>query len=120
MPNNEASAGIGARLGGGGIVFQGGSRGSDLIPEPMSEGFAMNVVEELIGSRAALAVSTLGYGGAAEALFKMCVGNGIGFACAEGVDADGLFAPAYGSFILKAPTRRTRRVCARAAITRWS
>ena len=101
VPNNEASAGIGARLGGGGIVFQGGFAGSDLIPEPMSEGFAMNVVEELIGSRAVLAASTIGYGGAAEALFKMCVGNGIGFECAEGVDADELFAPAYGSFILE-------------------
>ena len=31
----------------------------------------------------------------------MCVGNGIGFECDEDVDADELFAPAYGSFILE-------------------
>ncbi len=37
-------------------------------------------VEGLIGEGAALAVSTPGYGCAAESLFKMCVGNGIGVA----------------------------------------
>ena len=58
-------------------------------------------MERLIGEGAALAVSTPGYGGAAEALFKMCVGNGIGVALADGVTADELFAPAYGSFLVE-------------------
>ncbi len=121
VPNNEASAGIGARLGGGGIVFQGGFAGSDLIPEPMSEGFAMNVIEELIGSRAALSVSTIGYGGAAEALFKMCVGNGIGFECDEGRRCGRAVRPLLMDRLSwRAPTERTRRACSRAVITKSS
>ena len=62
---------------------------------------ALSTVERLIGEGAALAVSTPGYGGAAEALFKMCVGNAIGVALADGVTADELFAPAYGSFLVE-------------------
>ncbi len=61
---------------------------------------AMDAVQELIGSGAALAVSTPGYGCIAEALFKMCVGNGIGVAL-DDVSADALFAPAYGSFLVE-------------------
>ena len=57
-------------------------------------------VEGLIDTGAALAVSTVGYGGAAEALFKMCVGNGLGVKL-DDVDADALFAPAYGSFLVE-------------------
>ena len=47
---------------------------------PEAEGFldAVDVVEGLIDEGNALAVSTPGFGGLAEALFKMCVGNGIG------------------------------------------
>ena len=62
---------------------------------------ALAVVERLIGSGDALAVSTPGYGAAAEALFKMCVGNGIGVKLADCVTADELFAPAYGSFLVE-------------------
>ena len=62
---------------------------------------ALSAVERLIGEGAALAVSTPGYGGATEALFKMCVGNAIGVALADGVTADELFAPAYGSFLVE-------------------
>ena len=58
-------------------------------------------MERLIGEGAALAVSTPGYCGAAEALFKMCVGNGIGLTLDEAVTADELFAPAYGSFLVE-------------------
>lgn len=57
----------------------------------------------LIGAGSALAVSTPGYGGMAEALFKMCVGNTLGFKADADADltADDLFAPAYGSFIVE-------------------
>ena len=37
-------------------------------------------VQELIKSKKALAVWALSYGGAAEAVFKMAIGNGVGFA----------------------------------------
>ena len=61
---------------------------------------AMDAVQELIGNGAALAVCTPGYGCMAESLFKMCVGNGLGVKL-DGVDADALFAPAYGSFLVE-------------------
>ncbi|KAB7787596.1 phosphoribosylformylglycinamidine synthase [Bifidobacterium cebidarum] len=62
---------------------------------------AFALVEELTDFHTALAVSTPGYGGTAEALFKMTVGNGIGVELNDGITADDLFAPAYGSFIVE-------------------
>ena len=53
------------------------------LPNPESLAQAFRLVEELISSGSALAVSTSGFGGAAEALFKMCVGNGIGIKLAD-------------------------------------
>ncbi|WP_055426979.1 phosphoribosylformylglycinamidine synthase [Bifidobacterium aesculapii] len=62
---------------------------------------AFALVEELTDAGTALAVSTPGYGGTAESLFKMTVGNGIGLTLNDGIAADDLFAPAYGSFIVE-------------------
>ncbi|WP_165047037.1 MULTISPECIES: phosphoribosylformylglycinamidine synthase [unclassified Adlercreutzia] len=62
---------------------------------------ALDCVEELIGSGAALAVATPGYGGMAEALFKMCVGNGIGVKLSAALPADALFGLSYGSFAVE-------------------
>jgi phosphoribosylformylglycinamidine synthase len=41
------------------------------------------------------------YGGAAEAVLKMCLGDDIGFAYAAGARAEDIFGYAYGSFILE-------------------
>ncbi|MBB3171929.1 phosphoribosylformylglycinamidine synthase [Parvibacter caecicola] len=72
-----------------------------ILPRKAAITEALDTVEELIGTGAALAVSTVGYGGAAEALFKMCVGNGIGVKLHPVLTADALFAPAYGSFVVE-------------------
>ena len=72
-----------------------------LLPEAESMRETLTLVEKLIGDGRAAAVSTLGYGCAAEALFKMCVGNGIGIAVDEGVKAESLFCPAYGTFVVE-------------------
>ena len=72
-----------------------------VVPEAAGLLEAIAVAERLIGEGVALAVSTPGYGGAAEALFKMCVGNGIGLTLDEAVTADELFAPVYGSFLVE-------------------
>ncbi len=72
-----------------------------LLPKADALRGAMDVVEALIGSGAALAVSTPGYGAAAEALFKMCVGNGIGLALSDDVAAEDLFALKYGCFFVE-------------------
>ena len=71
-----------------------------LLPDANSLRATLDGVEALIGSGAALSVSTPGYGCAAEALFKMCLGNRIGLAL-NGSFIDELFEPSYGSFIVE-------------------
>ena len=41
------------------------------------------------------------YGGIAEGILKMCMGNGLGFAYAKGLKTEDLFAYSYGSFLLE-------------------
>ena len=62
---------------------------------------AFDLVEGLVGRGDALAVSTPGYGGAAEAAFKMCVGNQLGLEVAPAFGSDALFCPSYGSFLVE-------------------
>ncbi len=62
---------------------------------------AFSIMEDLTERGEALAAATPGYGCGAEALFKMCVGNGIGLALSEAVALDDLFQPAYGSFYVE-------------------
>ncbi len=74
------------------------------IPVAESLTAAMDYVEKLVGDRCALAVSTPGYGGLAEALFKMCVGNGIGFKFSPETGEcryAGLFGHDYGAFVVE-------------------
>lgn len=62
---------------------------------------AFGLVETLIGEGKVSAAATLGYGCAAEALFKMSVGNSTGVKLSDEVEADDLFSLAYGSFIVE-------------------
>ena len=72
-----------------------------VTPEPTSFLAVLDAVEELIGRGVALSVSTPGYGGAAEALFKMCVGNQLGLELEWDFTAEALMSPAYGSMIVE-------------------
>ena len=72
-----------------------------LVPDAACARATMDAVETLIAHGAVLAAATPGFGGAAEAAFKMCVGNGIGIDFDALENADNLFAPAYGSFLLE-------------------
>ncbi|MDD6739144.1 MAG: phosphoribosylformylglycinamidine synthase [Coriobacteriaceae bacterium] len=72
-----------------------------LIPTAQGMNDALALVEELIGDGAALSVSACGYGSDAEAIFKMCVGNGIGAQLDGIASAEQLFQPAYGSFVVE-------------------
>ena len=72
-----------------------------LLPEATSLKTVFELVTSLAHSGAALAITTPGYGGDAEALFKSCLGNGIGVALEPEYAADKLFSPAYGSFIVE-------------------
>ena len=58
-------------------------------------------VNSLIKSGAAISCYTPTLGGAAEAILKMSLGNGLGFEFAD-VSMDALFSYSYGSFILEA------------------
>ena len=72
-----------------------------LIPRAESMVAALEAVEGLVERGDAAAISTLGYGCGAEALFKMCVGNGFGFALDAAIEPDRLFCPAYGTFFVE-------------------
>ena len=75
--------------------------GDDYRPSAKGLLATFDAVERLVSDGAALAISTPGYGGEAEALFKMCVGNQLGVELAPDVPADSLFVPAYGSFLVE-------------------
>ena len=83
------------------IVIESAEVSSDGRPNPAAIREGMDIVEGLIGSGEALAVSAIGYGGAAEALFKMSLGNRIGLSVGEHVPADALFRPLYGAFLVE-------------------
>ena len=55
----------------------------------------------MIGEGRVLAAATPGYGGVAEALFKMCLGNHVGLRLNNNLDLNDLFKPAYGTVILE-------------------
>ncbi len=71
------------------------------LPDPSSLRAVFARVAQLLRSGRAVAAFTPTYGGAAEAVFKMAIGNGIGFAFAGGIPRDDLFSYAYGSFLLE-------------------
>ena len=72
-----------------------------LTPEKAGMLEVLDAVEKLIADGSALAVATPGYGCDAEALFKMCVGNGIGLDVDDAMDTSTWFIPAYGSFAVE-------------------
>ena len=72
-----------------------------LRPQAQSLKELWKQVNDLMREGKVLAAYTPGMGGVAEALFKMCVGNELGFRLAPEVDADSLFDYAYGSFVLE-------------------
>ena len=72
-----------------------------LVPDVEGMNATFDMMERLIGEGALAAAATPGYGCTAETLFKMCVGNGLGVRLTDDVEADDLFALAYGSFVVE-------------------
>ena len=62
-----------------------------LMPEKAGLLECLDTIERLIDTGQVLAVGTPGFGGDAELLFKMCLGNGIGLRINDEVDLDTLF-----------------------------
>ena len=73
----------------------------DGLPEIGSLLSIYKTVEQMIGEGRVLAAATPGYGGVAEALFKMCLGNHVGLRLNNNLDLNDLFKPAYGTVILE-------------------
>ena len=70
---------------------------------PTAESLIANYkrVHDGIVSGNIVAAWTPGFGGAAEGIFKMALGNEIGFAAADSLDLDTLFGYRYGAFVLE-------------------
>ncbi len=74
---------------------------SGLLPDNDSLLTAYKLVSTLVQSKSALAITTPGYGGVAEALFKSCLGNKLGVELVPEISANALFSPTYGAFIVE-------------------
>ncbi len=58
-------------------------------------------VEDIISAGRAASIWTIGYGGVAEGIAKMCFGNKFGFEFTERLAPETLFKPTYGAFIIE-------------------
>ena len=70
------------------------------LPKAESLLALFGTVHALTSTGKALAVYTPTYGGVAEAVLKMCLGNRVGF-CYDGVSNEEIFGYAYGSFVVE-------------------
>ena len=79
-------------------------REDEILPQTESLLAAFGAVEQLIREGKALSVSTAGFGGLAEAVFKACLGNRIGLAVSDSyyeTECRDLFDHAYGCFVVE-------------------
>lgn len=74
---------------------------SDGLPDAGSPKAVFAAVRALTSSKKARAVYAVGFGGVAEAVFKMCLGNGFGFEYEASYNIGELFAPLYGAFVVE-------------------
>lgn len=70
---------------------------------PSGESLKKNfqLISNLVEEGYALSIYTPTYGGIAEAIYKMSIGNKIGFKYSDNVDLDRIFAYNYGSFLME-------------------
>ncbi|MBR2214744.1 MAG: phosphoribosylformylglycinamidine synthase [Selenomonadaceae bacterium] len=71
------------------------------IPDFVAFRQNLQKVSELIAKRQVLAAQSVGFGGVAAAVTKMCLGNGIGFTFGKDFPRGGLFLPDYGTMLLE-------------------
>ncbi len=73
----------------------------DGLPEAASMNRVLREVAKLTGSKRLRAAYAAGAGGAAQAVFSMCLGNGMGFDFNDTLTREALFAPRIGAFVLE-------------------
>ena len=76
-------------------------KGENGLPEADSLIKVFDKVHSLIKEKKAFACWTPVYGGVAEGVYKMCIGDGLGFKFDDRLSLDEIFGYDYGSFILE-------------------
>jgi len=71
------------------------------LPTPKSLKANFDKVTSLIRAGKAVSCYTPTYGGVAEAILKMCLGNGLGFEYSDALTLSDIFGYAYGAFIIE-------------------
>ena len=71
------------------------------LPQPESLRALLDTVQRLVREKKVISAYAPAYGGVAEAVYKMALGNGLGFAFAPGISLADLFGYSYGSFVLE-------------------
>ena len=71
------------------------------LPDTASLMSVYEKVTSLVRSGEAVSVYTPTYGGIAEAILKMCMGNMVGFRYGDALSLDGIFGYSYGSFVIE-------------------
>ncbi len=71
------------------------------LPKAESLLALFNKVTKLMRDGKVLSAYTPGMGGIGEAVMKMCFGNGLGFAFADGLSVADIFGYCYGAFLLE-------------------
>ncbi len=75
--------------------------GEDNLPVASSLIETFNKVTALMRAGKVYSAFTPTFGGIAEAVYKMCIGNGLGFKFDENLALDEIFGYSYGSFLLE-------------------
>lgn len=86
---------------GSGVVLVSPKLDEEGLPVADSQIKVFNAVHDLMKNGKVLAGYTSGYGGIAEAILKMCLGNSYGFAFDSDMTVEKLFGYSYGSFVLE-------------------
>ena len=77
---------------------------ADGLPDAASLKRNFDAVARLNAEGKLFAAYTPAYGGIAEAVYKMCIGNGLGFRFSERIPERELFGYAYGGFVIETAT----------------
>ena len=74
---------------------------ADMLPDPESLKRNFGIIAELNAAGKIRAAYTPAYGGIAEAVYKMCIGNGLGFGFSGALTEEELFGYNYGGFVIE-------------------
>ena len=92
---------------GSSVILLQPQRDENGLPVPASLMELYRRVTALMRQGKVLSAYTPAYGGIAEAVYKMAIGNGLGFRFAPGLELDTVFGYQYGSFLLELADRCT-------------